>query len=385
MTISTGSETLRLGLNSRSLIPPNAPANAFFEQQKHIDKLTSLYEKEHLSNLTLRETVRKLRQSSSLTARQVQLANRTIERLAIDRGSTEAQDAAKDACIRRLQTQVAVLSKRGELNETAEELSCEMAERVVRLGLELDAEKAQRETLEKAVRDLEEDNRKLKRAVQVASEVQVAAEGASEEREAVHKANNNKLLLAVAKAQEEAIGLAKELAAAKNERETMEGALKTARDHLTKQHEALQRWKEFEISHGKKERSLADEVASLKEVVAGMEGERKARRQLEDKVRGLISEVEVERTRRMEAEARLKVYGELTERGRLTERGELTARGLAVKDEEGEKVERQSAGKNSNDPSDKAVIDLHATVGPEKPAEASCPTLFELANMQVSM
>ena len=32
------------------------------ELTSHIDKLISLYEKEHLSNLSLRETVRRLRQ-----------------------------------------------------------------------------------------------------------------------------------------------------------------------------------------------------------------------------------------------------------------------------------------------------------------------------------
>ena len=96
--------------------------------------------------------------------------------------------------------------------------------------------------------------------MQVSSEVKLAATGAVEEREALHKANNDKLLLAVAKAQEEAIGLAKELAVAKNDTETMEAALKKARDHLQKQHEALQRWKEYESSHAKKERSLVEEI-----------------------------------------------------------------------------------------------------------------------------
>ena len=100
---------------------------------RHIDKLIDLYEKESLKTLTLRETVRKLRQEKALKERQVQLANRTIERLAVDRGTAEAQDATKDACIRRLETQVAILGKKGDLNQDAEEMSCELAERVVRL------------------------------------------------------------------------------------------------------------------------------------------------------------------------------------------------------------------------------------------------------------
>ena len=279
---------------------------------------------------------------------------------------------------------MAVLGKRGQLNEAAEEMSCEMAERVVRLELEVEAGKAGREALEKSLRDLEEENRKLKRAVQVASEVRVAAEGENEEREAMHKENTNKLLLAVAKAQEEAIGLAKELAVAKNEKETMEAALKTARDHLTKQHDALQRWKEFESSHVKKERSLVDEVAALKEVVSGMDGERKAKRQLEEKVRELVGMVEIEKTRRMEAEARLKVAMEM---------GEVTARGLVVAaDNEagvgGDRVDDVAdnlSKKNNNDAKDggSTVVDLNVTLA-GGPTSTSRPTLFDLANMQVS-
>ena len=352
------------------------PNRSPHELTSHIDKLISLYEKEHLSNLSLRETVRRLRQEKQLQTRQVGLANRTIERLAVDKGTTEAQDAAKDACIRRLQTQVAVLGKRGELNDVAEEMSCEMAERVVRLELEVASGKAGREAVEKSLRDLEEENRKLKRAVQVASEVRVAAEGASEEREALHKENTNKLLLAVAKAQEEAIGLAKELAVIKNEKETMEAALKTARDHLTKQHDALQRWKEFETSHVKKERSLVDEIAELKGVLSGMEGDRKAKRQLEEKARELVGLVEIEKTRRMEAEARLKVAMEM---GEVTARGLVAAQGRGEAQKDGQKDEQKDEQKEDR----KRVVQLNATVAPA--AEQSRPlTLFELANMNVS-
>ena len=371
---------------------------------RHIDKLITLYEKESLKTLTLRETVRKLRQEKALKERQVQLANRTIERLAVDRGTAEAQDAAKDACIRRLQTQVAVLGKKGDLNETAEEMSCELAERVVRLEMQMAACKAERDDFEKRTRDLEEENKKLKRAVQVASEVKLAAKGVVEEREALHKANNDRLLLAVAKAQEEAVGLAKELATSKNETETMETALKKARDHLQKQHEALQRWKEYESSHAKKERSLIEEVEGLKSVVCGVETERKERRALEEKVREMVGQLEVERTRRMEAEAHIKVMMEDAREQELV-RADIIAEtrsnveaevGVPFKDgrEDGHVDNVLSNGHGTGKPEARQInaVDVQATLG-RRPEAAShvepvkepsrLPTLFEIANMDI--
>ena len=357
-------ETLHLALQAAKFGKISGGSDVH-SMSRHIDRLIDLYEKESLKTLTLRETVRKLRQEKALKERQVQLANRTIERLAVDRGTTEAQDATKDACIRRLQTQVAVLGKKGDLNQTAEEMSCEMAERVVRLELEVGSCKAERDAFEKRVRDLEEENRKLARAVQVSSEVKLAATGAVEEREALHKANNDKLLLAVAKAQEEAIGLAKELAVAKNDTETMEAALKKARDHLQKQHEALQRWKEYESSHAKKERSLVEEIETLKVTMGEMKGEQRERRALEERVRELVGRLEVEKTQRLEAEARLKII-----EGEGSRQNECSAMHPVISPNEGKKESTNT-------------IDLQVTLGngPHQLPGQSRPTLFDIATM----
>lgn len=351
-------ETLHLALQAAKFGKISGGSDVH-SMSRHIDKLIDLYEKESLKSLALRETVRKLRQEKALKERQVQLANRTIERLAVDRGTAEAQDATKDACIRRLQTQVSILGKKDDLNHNAEEMSCEMAERVVRLESEVGSCKAERDAFEKRARDLEEENRKLKRAVQVASEVKLASAGAVEEREAMHKANNDKLLLAVAKAQEEAIGLAKELAVAKNDTETMETALKKARDHLHKQHEALQRWKEYESSHAKKERSLVEEVEALKLMVEEMRGDQRQRRALEERVRELVSVVEQEKTQRLEAEARLKILHEDN-----------------VRQKESSTMHHVACSQEGKEASANA-IDLQATVG----QQMARPTLFDIANM----
>lgn len=354
-------ETLHLALQAAKFGKISGGSDVH-SMSRHIDKLIDLYEKESLKTLTLRETVRKLRQEKALKERQVQLANRTIERLAVDRGTAEAQDATKDACIRRLETQVAILGKKGDLNQDAEEMSCELAERVVRLEMEVGSCKTERDAFEKRARDLEEENQKLKRAVQVASEIKLASTGAAEQREAMHKANNDKLLLAVAKAQEEAIGLAKELAIAKNDTETMETALKKARDHLQKQHEALQRWKEYESSHAKKERSLVEEVASLKLLIGDMRGEQQERRALEERARELVSVAEKEKTRRLEAEARLKVVLE----GENAPQEESHAMHPATDSRVGKEATADA-------------IDLQVTVG-RGPGLAR-PTLFDIANM----
>ena len=71
MTARISSDGPHVALKSRQQISSNYNPHAnSHDQQQHIDKLITLYEKEHLTNLTLRETVRRLRQEKTLTTRQ---------------------------------------------------------------------------------------------------------------------------------------------------------------------------------------------------------------------------------------------------------------------------------------------------------------------------
>jgi hypothetical protein len=274
---------------------------------KYIDTLVSMYEKEHLSNLKLRETLRRVRQEKSLKDRQVQLANRTIERLAVHRGTTEAQDAIKDAQIRRLKTHLSVLEERGDLKDACEELE----ERVRALEAEIADQRASVDESDQIRRALEEENLVLKRGVQLASDLGVCGSGGKSGRTDRVDAgggneNTTSLLLAVAKSQEEAVKLAKELALVKNEKQEMEGALRQAREHLEKQHDALLRWKEFERSHVKKETRLEEEAEELRDRVKFMEDllreTEEKRRVQQNKMGRLVTELEYERTKRIDAE-----------------------------------------------------------------------------------
>lgn len=191
---------------------------------KDFERLLKLYEKQESVNDGLREKLRQLRQQKEQKEKQVQLANRTIERLTVKRGDAEAQDAAKDSYIRRLEAKVFGMKTHEEL-----ELACrEMEEKIEKLEQEVKNQEARAEQAEKRNADAEKESLYLKRGIQLAAEQLTKSSG---------KDVSSSMLLAVAHGQEEAISLARELAEAKEKSDGMEVALKAAREHLTSQHE----------------------------------------------------------------------------------------------------------------------------------------------------
>lgn len=107
-----------------------------------------------------------------------------------------------------------------------------------------------------------------------------------------------------------------------------------------------------------------EEVASLKLLIGDMRGEQQERRALEERARELVSVAEQEKTRRLEAEARLKVV--LEGENAPQEEKESPAMHPATDSRVGKEATADA-------------IDLQVTVG-RGPGLAR-PTLFDIANM----
>jgi len=267
------------------------------ELAKEFDTLLRLYEKQDLANMGLRETLKQVRREKDMKEKQVQLANRTIERLSVKQGMTEAQDAVKDAQIRRLETKVTTMQSSGELKRMCEDLEVS----VKKLEEQLKVQEEEMEEAEGRARDAEQENEMLKRGIQIASDQLTACRGSDE--------SSPSLLMAIAKGQNEAVSLSKELADAKNRIEDMEKALVTARKHLTSQHDALLRWKEFEASQLKEKKSMQQELEDaqnrLNEVTEKSKHAETAQSEMKKKLTEMTSKYEIEKTRREAAEKKL--------------------------------------------------------------------------------
>lgn len=271
------------------------------ELAKEFDKLLKLYEKQDLSNMGLRETLKQVRREKELKEKQVQLANRTIERLSVKQGVTEAQDAVKDAQIRRLETKVASMRSSGELKAMCNDLEVS----VQQLEQQLKVQEERIEDAERRARDAENENALLKRGIQIAADELTKSQHPGRKGEDV----SSSLLLAVAKGQNEAVSLSKELADAKNKIAEMEEALLSARKHLTSQHDALMRWKEFEASQLKERTNVQQELDSIREEMHRATQRAKtadaAQDDMKKKITQMTSAYEMEKTRREAAEEKL--------------------------------------------------------------------------------
>lgn len=283
-------------VNQQDMVKLKAGA---MELAKEFDTLLRLYEKQDLANMGLRETLKQLRREKEMKEKQVQLANRTIERLSVKQGMTEAQDAVKDAQIRRLETKVSAMRSSAELKSMCDEL--EMS--VKNLEQQVKVQEERVEEAERRARDAEQENEMLKRAIQIASDelTKCQAHGLDEV--------SPSLLLAVAKGQNEAVSLSKDLADAKNTIEDMEKALVSARKHLTSQHDALLRWKEFEASQLKEKKMMQEEFESvtkqLHEAIEASKHGNTIQLELKKKLTEMTSAYEIEKTSREAAEKKL--------------------------------------------------------------------------------
>jgi len=330
------------------------------ELAKEFDTLLRLYEKQDLTNMGLRETLKHIRRERDMKEKQVELANRTIERLSVKQGVTEAQDAVKDAHIRRLETKVAAMRSSRELKSMCDELEVN----VKNLEEQLKVQEERMEEAERRARDAERENEMLKRGIQIASDQLTASHGSEEV--------SPSLLLAVAKGQNEAVSLSKELADAKNTIEDMEKALISARKHLTSQHDALLRWKEFEASQLKEKKIMQQELETAQHRLHKLEEESKhvdtAQLEMKKKLTEMTSAYEVEKTQREAAEKKLESLMTIQDQSPQNH-GSYGDAPKSVKQLQ------KSFEPNLNDTDKTVSIEARAT-GPAR-------TLFDLASMDI--
>ena len=263
---------------------------------KEFEKMLKMYEKQELSNIELREKLKRVRQEKEMKEKQVKLANRTIERLSVKQGATEAEDAAKDAQIRRMERKLAALKSSADLKQMCDDL--ELRVRSLEQDVRIQEQKA--DDAEKKARDAEREVALLQRGIQVAAEQMTKSSGCDV---------SSSMLLAVAKGQEEAVALSKNLADSQEKLEDMSKALVSARKHLTSQHEALMRWKEWEAAEAKRRLSLQQELddaqAKLKQMTDESSKFNAAYADVKREVSETKSALEMEKTLRIDLEKRM--------------------------------------------------------------------------------
>lgn len=263
---------------------------------KEFEKVLKLYEKQELSNIELREKLKRVRQEKEMKEKQVKLANRTIERLSVKQGATEAEDAMKDAHIRRMERRLAALKSSADLKEMCDDLEV----RVRSLEQDVRVQEQKADEAERRARDAEKEVALLQRGIQVAAEQMTKSSGGDV---------SSSMLLAVAKGQEEAVLLSKKLADSQEKLEEMSNALVSARKHLTSQHEALMRWKEWEAAEAKSRSSLQQELddarAELKHMTDESSKFNAAYADVKKEVLETKSALEMEKTLRIDLERRM--------------------------------------------------------------------------------
>eukprot|EP00889_Picochlorum_renovo_P006256 jgi/Picre1/33286/NNA_008610.t1 len=263
---------------------------------KEFEKMLKMYEKQELSNIELREKLKRVRQEKEMKEKQVKLANRTIERLSVKQGATEAEDAVKDAQIRRMERRLAALKSSTDLKQMCDDL--EVRVRSLEQDVRIQEQKA--DDAEKRARDAEREVALLQRGIQVAAEQMTKSSGSDV---------SSSMLLAVAKGQEEAVSLSKKLADAQEKLEDMSKALVSARKHLTSQHEALMRWKEWEAAEAKSRSSLQQELedarAKLKQMTDESSKFNAAYADVKREASETKSALEMEKTLRIDLEKRM--------------------------------------------------------------------------------
>ncbi|KAI8110217.1 hypothetical protein M9435_001896 [Picochlorum sp. BPE23] len=263
---------------------------------KEFEKMLKMYEKQELSNIELREKLKRVRQEKEMKEKQVKLANRTIERLSVKQGATEAEDAVKDAQIRRMERRLAALKSSADLKQMCDDL--EVRVRSLEQDVRIQEQKA--DDAEKRARDAEREVALLQRGIQVAAEQMTKSSGSDV---------SSSMLLAVAKGQEEAVSLSKKLADSQEKLEDMSKALVSARKHLTSQHEALMRWKEWEAAEAKSRLSLQQELddarAKLKQMADESSKFNAAYADVKKEASETKSALEMEKTLRIDLEKRM--------------------------------------------------------------------------------
>lgn len=265
-----------------------------FNQQN----LMKLYGRQESVLADLRAKLKTLRHDSAAKEKQLELAHRTIERLAVDKHGLEAGAAAKKTYIKQLESRVSALKEAEELRAQ----NARLQEEVLALRKDAQLSKQQTEAAQEEAAAQAEEIALLRRSIQIASE-QLS-------RSAAGTQISDDLLIAVAHGRNEASALSLRLADSQTELADMSEALTAARSHLETQHDALRQWQEWEILQSAKFRELEGEILSAR-------AERDTLRvRVEELAGGLLAErtretsakrqAELERTAKEDAQERVR-------------------------------------------------------------------------------
>jgi hypothetical protein len=253
-----------------------------------------LHGKQESTIADLRTKIKHLRQDNLSKEKQLGLAHRTIERLAVDKRGLEAGEAARKAYIRQLESRLAMVKTPSELKK----LCVQQEKEIASLQEEL-------QTANQAMAAAHEEAQAhrtqvllLQRSVHIAAEQLSKSAGTD---------MSSELLLTTAQYQEEKNRVSQELQEAHKKLEEMSAALHAARSHLESQHEALLQWQQWEQATSTQTRKLEDALkaekgttSSLKMQLSGMQTKVAEMQQAKSRAEHAL---ELERTAREEAEA----------------------------------------------------------------------------------
>ena len=262
-----------------------------------MQNLLKLYERQEIVIADLRSKLRQQRHDATTKDKQLELAHRTIERLAVDKNGLEAGDAAKKSYIRQLESRVVSTQGSVELQALCNTLQADLESLRAQITQAEDDAAVSNEKKSQA----EEETRFLRRGIQLAAEQLSKSTGNAD--------ISATLLMAVARGQNEAAELSSQLAESQAQMEEMTTALSSARAHLQTQYEALKSWKEWEVQQTQQlmetEELLKAEKKAHNEVrrhVDAWQGTAAEARRERDAARHRL---EVEKTARQEAESKV--------------------------------------------------------------------------------
>ena len=237
-----------------------------------------------------------VRQQAAAKDKQLDLAHRTIQRIAVDKNGLEVDDAAKKSYIRQLESRVAGMKSSADLYQLCAELQVEIQS--LKDAMQYAEEKAS--IAEQASVQHQGEAEFLRRGIQLAAEQLARSTGTD---------ITAAMLMSVAQGQSEAIELSSQLAEYQAQIDEMASALTAARSHLQMQHDALQQWQEWETSQTKqaseREASLKAEKRAAKELRLLVDALQGAVDESKREQEAALHRLELERTARQDSEAKV--------------------------------------------------------------------------------
>ncbi|KAI7842691.1 hypothetical protein COHA_003622 [Chlorella ohadii] len=273
-------------------------------------KLLGTHERTEAAVVDLRQKVRQLREELGAKDKGLELARRTIERLSSKKAGLESAAAGTQAYVRKLEARLLSVRHAAELEQRCAQLKGQLE----RQELALVAAEERATAAEAALHKSQLDVACLKRGLELAAEQLTRSAGAEVP---------GTLLRAVARGQEEALGLSGQLSDARQQVSTLAAALEQARAHLEAQQTALaqQQAERLELvqrteaaeAAADKQRAAAGELRrvldALRPKAGALAGERDS----------LLQQLELERTAAEDARKEVKQLRAALKKGQTTE------------------------------------------------------------------